>query len=205
MREAFWFLLAFAGGSLPFSVWIGRLALGRDIRRYGDANPGATNVLRAGGKGWFVMAALLDALKAAVPVGLANFWAGITGWPLALIAVAPVLGHAFSPFLGGRGGKAVAATFGSWAGLTVWEGPTVLGVGLLLTTRRLRGGWAVVGAMCLLLLWLLLAPAAWNRLVQRPPLPLLIVAWILHMAVLVYKHRGDLARSPLAKPEGDRR
>ena len=120
-----WFLLAFLCGSLPFSVWIGRLALGADIRQFGDANPGATNVLRAGGKGAAAVALLLDFLKGAIPVGLAHFQGGVNGWPLAAVAVAPVLGHAFSPFLGLRGGKAVAVTGGGWGGLTGWGGPAM--------------------------------------------------------------------------------
>jgi glycerol-3-phosphate acyltransferase PlsY len=187
-----WFLLGFATGSLPFSVWIGRWVLRDDIRRYGDANPGATNVFRAGGKGAGIAAALLDALKAALPVGLARFWAGLGGYNLALVAWAPLLGHAFSPLLRFRGGKAVAATFGAWAGLMLWEGPTVLGLGLLLTTRITRGGRAVMGAMALLFGYLLLAPPAWNRLARRPPRSVLLLAWVLHAALLVYTQRTDL-------------
>ena len=198
-----WALIAFAAGSLPFSLWIGRWLLRADIRAYGDANPGATNVLRAagegrGGKAAFAAAALLDGFKAAIPVGLAYLWVGIDGWPLALVAVAPVAGHAFSPLLGGHGGKAVAATFGAWAGLTIWEGPTLLGIGLLLTTRIVRAnGWAVMGAMIFMLAWLQLTPPAWNGLVTRPAPSVLLLAWLLQMAILIYKHRADLAKPPL--------
>ena len=46
-----WALLAFLCGSLPFSVWLPRLAGGRDARQFGDGNPGATNAFRAGGAG----------------------------------------------------------------------------------------------------------------------------------------------------------
>ena len=42
-------LLAFLCGSLPFSVWLGRIFCRTDVRRYGDGNPGATNAFRAGG------------------------------------------------------------------------------------------------------------------------------------------------------------
>lgn len=192
-----WMLIAFAAGSLPFSLWIGRWVLGADIRIYGDANPGATNVLRAGGRGAFVAAALLDGFKAAIPVGLAYLWIGIDGWPLALVAAAPLAGHAFSPFMGGRGGKAVAATFGAWAGLTIWEGPTLLGLGLLMTTRIIRAnGWAVMGAMAVTLAYLLFTPPSWNGLIQRPGPRVILLTWLLQMAILIYKHRADLAHPP---------
>ncbi len=192
-----WIVIAFAAGSLPFSVWIGRWVLRADIRTFGDANPGATNVLRAGGRGAFAAAALLDGFKAAIPVGLAYLWVGIDGWPLALVAAAPLAGHAFSPFLRGRGGKAVATTFGAWAGITIWEGPTILGLGLLLTTRIVRNSaWAVMGAMILLLAWLLMTPAYWNGLIQRPSPGVMALAWLLQMAILIYKHRLEL-RQPL--------
>ena len=193
-----WMIIAFAAGSLPLSVWIGRWVLRADIRAYGDANPGATNVLRAGGRGAFAAAALLDGLKAGIPVGLAWLWAGIDGWPLALVAAAPLAGHAFSPFLCGHGGKAVAATFGAWAGLTIWEGPTILGLSLLLTTRMMRNnGWAVMTAMLLLLGWMLLTPAAWNGVVLRPTPGVLALAWLLQIIILAWKHRADLAHTPL--------
>lgn len=192
-----WILIAFASGSLPFSVWIGKWFLHADIRAFGDANPGATNVLRAGGRTAFAVAALLDALKAAIPVGLACFWVGVDGWPLACVAAAPLAGHAFSPFLGWHGGKAVAATFGVWAGLTLWAGPTLLGVGLIMTTRIVRGaGWAVLGAMLFMLAGLLLAPMPGGGGAPFPSPGVIRLAWLLHMAILIYTHRADLNHPP---------
>lgn len=107
-----WVLFGFILGALPFSVGVGNWALKKDIRAAGDHNPGATNVLRAGGVGWYALALILDISKGALPVGWAAHLAGISGGALIPIALAPPLGHAFSPFLGGRGGKAVAAAFG---------------------------------------------------------------------------------------------
>ena len=56
-------LLSFIAGALPFSVWVGELALKPDIHAYGNHNPGATNVLRAGGWVLAAVAFLLDFLK----------------------------------------------------------------------------------------------------------------------------------------------
>lgn len=182
-----WVIAAFLSGSLPFSVWVGQLALRTDIRRYGDGNPGATNVLRSGSRGWAALALLFDSLKGAVPVGLAYFWAGLTGWPLVVVALAPVLGHAFSPLLRFRGGKAVAVTFGIWTGLTLWEGPTVLGLALGLWFAIIAvDGWAMLLALFSLLAYLLLA---------RPDADMLTI-WMGNTLILAWKHRADLAQWP---------
>ncbi len=104
-------------GSLPLAWWLGRAVLHVDPRDYGpDHNPGAGNVWRAGGWRVGLPAAALDVGKATVAVQLAAA-AGLAGWRLVPVALAPALGHAFSPFLRFRGGKGVACTFGAWIGL----------------------------------------------------------------------------------------
>ncbi len=192
-----WFVLAFLSGSLPFSVWIGRFLLGKDIRSVGDANPGATNVLRAGGKGAAALALLLDFLKGAIPVGIAHFQLRFTGWPLVLIAILPVLGHAFTPFLGGRGGKAVATTGGIWCGLTIWEGPSVGGILLGLCTYLLgANGWAVLTAISGMVIYLGLTPAAWNGLDARPERWVIWTVCLFNLLIVGWKHRADLRQPP---------
>jgi glycerol-3-phosphate acyltransferase PlsY len=180
MTVSLWFLYAFISGALPLSVWLGRLALGVDIRQYGDGNPGAANVWRAGGARWGVLAILLDAFKGAIPVGLVNHISNLDGLALAVIALAPILGHALSPFLRFRGGKALAVTFGVWTGLTLWLAPSILGglfaLGLFLLAVE---GWAVVigSAGLLLILWALGSDAAWLWVAGGS---LLIFAWTHH-------------------------
>lgn len=197
LEIAIWTLIAFVAGSLPFSVWIGRWVLRKDITAFGDANPGATNVIRAGGKKIGLLALLLDTLKALLPVGLAYYGAGIQSWGIVPIALAPIAGHAFSPFLGFHGGKAVATTLGTWMALTVWEAPAIGGL-LLWGFSALVGanGWAVVFTFLCLLPILLLIPSTWHLFAQ-PPTPAIICAvWLGNFAILVYKHRSDLAQRP---------
>ncbi len=193
-------ILAFLAGSLPFSVWIGRLALGKDIRSIGDANPGATNVFRAGGKLTGVLAVLLDFLKGAIPVGIAHLQLGMTGWQLIAAALAPILGHAFSPFLKFKGGKAVAVTGGMWMGLTVWEGPTIGGIVMgLLVTILPANGWVVIYSNLGIVGWLLLTPAEWNGLAIRPSPWEITLIGVGSLAILAWKHRADLAQRPKLK------
>lgn len=182
-----WALLAFGSGAIPFSVLIGRWR-GKDIRHYGDGNPGGTNVARSSGKIWGALAVLLDALKGALPVGLAVWWLGFNGLVLVPIALAPLLGHAYSPLLRFRGGKAVATTFGVWTGLLLWPGPVTLGTFLLLAYFTLRvDGWAVMAMM----VGLLLVGAGFVSF----SLPLLLI-WLGNFALLAWKHRSDLRQPP---------
>lgn len=186
-----WALLAFFCGSLPFSVWLPRLIRHRDVRSVGDGNPGATNAFRAGGAAIGLLALMLDVSKAAAPVGWADFNLGYRGWPMALIATAPVLGHAFSPFLGFRGGKALAVAFGAWIGLTLWK-LSIPALLLVLIWRKVIDveGWAVMLALAVLLVIILL----WL------PDPLFLAVLAGQAIILGWKHRADLQRRPHLRP-----
>ncbi|GAB4579752.1 MAG: glycerol-3-phosphate acyltransferase [Anaerolineales bacterium] len=156
--------------------------MGTDIRQYGDGNPGAFNVFRAGGKGWGWVAILLDGLKGAIPVGLANYWIGLEGWSLAVVALAPILGHAYSPLLKFRGGKALAVTFGVWTGLTLWLAPTILGLGFALGVKVFgTNGRAVMFGQGILLVGLAIAElnGVW------------MAVWLGMTILLGWKHRKD--------------
>ena len=188
MQALFWITLSFLAGSLPISVWLGRLFLGEDIRKFGDGNPGATNVFRAGSPVLGVVSLLLDVCKAAIPVGICYANLSIRGLPMLGISIAPVLGHAFSPFLRFKGGKALAAALGVWIGLTIWTLPiaalsgVILGVIILINT-----GWATMFAMLLILISMLVS--------QQDAL--IYSIWLTQTLILAWTHRGDLA-APLA-------
>ena len=183
--------IAFLLGSLPFSLWLGKLALKVDVRRYGDSNPGAANVFRAGGKAIGLLALILDVTKAALPVGFAYHNLDIRGIPMVLIALAPVLGHVFSPFLRFRGGKGLAAVLGVWIGLTVWKASlaAVIGVSIGIALITIPG-WAVMLGMACILVTLLV----WM------PDPVFLLVWAGVMLILVWTHRADLRRRPNLRP-----
>ena len=105
-------VLAFWLGACPFSLWIGQRLLGKDIRDYGDGNPGAANVFRAGGRKSGFLAVVMDVGKGAPLVVLAHSFFGFPEVVLIAVGLSATLGHAFSPLLRLRGGKSVAVTFG---------------------------------------------------------------------------------------------
>ncbi len=183
-----WTAIGFLSGSLMFSYWLGRL-VGKDVRTVGDGNPGAANAIKAAGPAIGLTGGLLDFLKGAVPVGAA-VWPGSPqalsawGWHLMPLAAAPVLGHLFSPWLAGRGGKGIAVTFGVWAGLTAWEVPCVLGAACACAKflLRLPDAWTVLSGMGVATLFVGL------RAGTGP----LFGAALLNVAFLVYTHRREL-------------
>jgi glycerol-3-phosphate acyltransferase PlsY len=183
--------LAFLCGSLPFSVWLGKILLGLDVRKYGDGNPGAANAFRTGNKLVGFLVLMLDISKAAAPVGWAYFNLEIRGIPMLLIAVAPILGHVFSPFLSFRGGKALATALGVWIGLTIWKLslPALVGivVGIALFTPP---GWSVMLSLSSILVALLI----WL------PDPLLLAVWFSEVVILVWTHRFDLRQGIHVRP-----
>lgn len=191
MRTLLWAGLGFLVGALPFSFWLGRLFLHDDIRRYRDGNPGAANAWRAGGWKLGLPAALLDGLKGAVFVGLANSRYGVPGWGLVPVALAPALGHAFSPFLAFRGGKAVAVSFGLWTGLTLWEGPTILGASVaLFSLIQANDAWAVILGMLGLGAYLAL----------KAPEGATLATWGGNLLILAWTHRAELQQGTHLHP-----
>ena len=184
---AFAALVAFLSGSLPFALWVGRLWLGRDVRAVGDGNPGATNAYRAGGPALGVVVLMLDVTKGVLPIVLAKDALDISGVSLALVAAMPVAGAAFSPFLGVRGGKALAVLLGSWIGLTLWTIPLVAVVAIVFAVWLVEpDGWAVAIALAAMLVGVLL----WV------PERALVLTLLVQAAIILWKHRAQLAQAP---------
>ena len=123
---------AFLLGACPFSVWVGKWFLGKDIRGYGDGNPGAVNVFRAGGRKLGFLAVILDVAKGVPFVVLAYSFFEFPQVIVLAVALSAILGHAFSPFLRLRGGKSIAVTFGVLLALPQHEIPIVFTVFMLL-------------------------------------------------------------------------
>ncbi|MCR4426238.1 MAG: glycerol-3-phosphate 1-O-acyltransferase PlsY [Firmicutes bacterium] len=104
-------LASYLIGSIPFGVILGKRLAGVDVRQFGSGNIGAANVLRTLGFPFAAATGILDAAKGVAAALLAR-WAGASpGWTVSL-GIAAVAGHDWTPFLGFRGGKGIATTFG---------------------------------------------------------------------------------------------
>lgn len=143
----FAWLLGYLFGSIPFGLLLTRLAGKGDVREIGSGNIGATNVLRAGGKGLAAATLLLDALKATAAILLAGqLWPGSETFA----AAGALIGHLFPVWLRFRGGKGVATLLGVLIALLPIAAAVyaLVWLGLLLTVRisSVAGIAAVVSA-----------------------------------------------------------
>ena len=190
MNIAFTILLstaAFILGAVPFSVIVGRLVLKRDITGYGDGNPGAANVFRAGGRKAGFLAVLLDVAKGIPLVLFSHTMFGLPVMATVFIAASAVLGHAFSPFLNWHGGKAIAVTFGVMLGLPGYEVLLAFIVFVLIGFFLIEvDAWKIVfGATGALVFLFVTKTASWE-----------ILLMLMVLGILTFKHYEDLRTLP---------
>ncbi|MCC3376825.1 glycerol-3-phosphate acyltransferase [Cohnella sp. REN36] len=188
-----WTLASFLSGSLMFSYALGKLVR-RNLREVGDGNPGGLNLWRAAGMPLGLAGIALDFLKGYLPVLLFLGSPAAHGYALVPVALAPVLGHAFSPFLKGKGGKAIAVTFGVWSAATDFEASLVYAVVLAIAMALHRGlrrrfppssrADAVQVASGLLPVGLYLAARGYPGDI--------LVLWLGNFLLMLYTHRREL-------------
>ena len=178
---------AFGLGACPFSVWIGQWLLGKDIRDYGDGNPGAANVFRAGGRKSACLAVILDTAKGMPFVVLAHSFFGFSEVVVMVVALSAILGHAFSPLLRFRGGKSVGVTFGVLFALPQHELLTTFVIFLLLGFLFIEtDAWTVMFGLAGSLAYLIATGgSSWEALFMLSVL-----------AILAVKHFEDLKTVP---------
>lgn len=187
-------VLAYLAGSITTAVLVCRLLGLPDPRTLGSGNPGATNVLRIGGKRAAACTLAGDALKGLLPLLLARAIdpASLT---LALCALAAFLGHLYPVFFGFRGGKGVATALGALLGLNGWLALSAMAVwGALFAARRISSlaalGAAAATPFC-----------AWA--LGLPPVELLAVAVM--VVLLLLRHRDNIVRLYRGEEHGVRR
>ena len=227
----FWLcpVFAFLVGSIPFGLLIAR-AKGIDIRAQGSGNIGATNVLRVVGRKYGILCLVLDLLKGFLPVVIAINLVHVEGrpptvplpalvpwgatvppdhpqaaqWTHIATALAAILGHNYSPWLGFRGGKGIATSAGALLALMPAAVAVLIGVWLALFLNTRYVSVASIGAALALPLLTHLG-ARWHRLDAADPAspslwqagawnrPLLFSTLVI-AALAVWKHRANLRR-----------
>ncbi|MFP4621429.1 MAG: glycerol-3-phosphate 1-O-acyltransferase PlsY [Bacteroidales bacterium] len=115
---------AYLIGSIPSSIWIGRIFFNTDVREYGSGNAGATNTFRVLGTKPGIIVFILDLMKGFLAVKLANLNPELISNPeyfltlQLILGVAAILGHVFPLYVGFKGGKGVATLFGVILGIS---------------------------------------------------------------------------------------
>lgn len=176
-------LAAYLIGSVSAAIIVCRLMKLPDPRSTGSGNPGATNVLRVGGKTAAAITLAGDALKGFIPAIVATKL-GAAPLIIGLTALAAVLGHLFPVFFQFKGGKGVATSFGAIFGIA-WL------AGLLTLTTWLAVSLIFRMSSVAALVSLLLVPLyIW---ITTKSMPLVICSIVI--AVLVYiRHKANIAR-----------
>ncbi len=166
-------------GSVPTGLLVGR-AYGVDVRRVGSGNIGTANVMRAAGKWAAVFTMLGDMLKGLVPVVLA--WLLIEDeWTIAAVALAAMVGHCWSVFLGFKGGKGVATGAGTSIGLAPLVG---LGLFAFWWLVVLVSRYTSLGAISVMVL----SPVAF--LLSGQPLPYVLYT-VAGGVLVLWRHREN--------------
>ncbi len=174
---------AYLLGSVASAIVVARLLGLPDPRTVGSRNPGATNVLRTGGRGAAALTLAGDMLKGLVPPLAAL---ALDGRPAvaAAAAVAAFLGHLYPVFFGFRGGKGVATTLGALLGLSWPAGLATVATWLAVAAAFRYSSLAAIVAA-------LLAPG-WVWWLAREPA--YVAAAAVMAVLLLWRHRGNMAR-----------
>ncbi len=179
-------VMAVAGyllGAIPFGVVVSQAMGLPDPRMVGSKNVGFTNVLRVSGKQAGILTLIGDMGKGWV-MGFAATQLIQEEWAILLVALAPVLGHLFSPFLGFTGGKGVATALGSVLGVA-----PLIGVILLATWLGTVAIWRYSsgGALAAFGLFPLVAS------VLHPTVAFVLFSVIVS-GLIAMKHKGNIER-----------
>jgi glycerol-3-phosphate acyltransferase PlsY len=175
--------VAYLIGSVSSAIIICRLMGLPDPREQGSGNPGATNVMRIGGKKAAACTLLGDLLKGLIPVYSANLL-GAPGDFLAITGLAAFIGHLYPLFFKFEGGKGVATSIGVLLGFS-W----LLGFAFIVTWVLIYriGKISSLSALCASILspvytWFIVGDAS------------LVAASVIMMVLLLWRHKSNIQR-----------
>jgi len=172
---------AYLIGSISSAIITCKLMSLPDPRSGGSNNPGATNVLRLGGKKAAAITLLGDTLKGYIPVQIAVFY--LNDSAVALIAVAAFFGHLYPVFFGFKGGKGVATMLGICFGFSPW-------VGLATAATWLFVAKVIKISSLSALISMLLAPVYVWALMDNNTV--ILIACSFMTLVLFWRHRSNI-------------
>lgn len=188
-------LIAYAIGSINFSVILSKKIAGFDVREKGSGNAGSTNMLRSVGKGAAALTLICDILKGVISIVIAIVLGNIfqvedKALLVQIAGVAVVLGHTFPIFFGFKGGKGVATS-----------------LGILLMSNWQIGLICLVFALVLMLLTRMVSLGSCMAAVLFPILTLFIkenyivsegssyfIYSIILAVIVLYNHRSNIKR-----------
>jgi len=174
-------LIAYLFGSLNSAIILCKAMRLPDPREQGSGNPGATNVLRFGGKKLAATVLFFDVLKGVVPVLIALF-IGVEQAIVAFVAFAAFIGHLYPLFFAFKGGKGVATAFGVFVSMNWMVGLSILATWLAMAFIFRLSSLAALTASLLtpLYVWLFINDATTTAVT------------VVMSALLLWRHRSNI-------------
>jgi glycerol-3-phosphate acyltransferase PlsY len=174
-------LAGYLWGGIPSAFLLARFRLGIDIRKYGTGNMGASNVIaHVGKKSGFALGLFDGLVKGTAPVVAVGLMGG-SDWAMAVVGVAAVAGHNWSPYIGFMGGRGVSTSAGVFLGFLllpelgmiillagIWGGVIRKNLMAFALSRSLEA--IVVTLIVLVLLVAKRLVANWQRPLENEPL-----------------------------------
>jgi glycerol-3-phosphate acyltransferase PlsY len=178
-------LVAYVAGAIPFAIVIGKWFWHVDVRDHGSGNVGTTNVFRVLGSRAGTLVLLGDMAKGFIPVYIAAHY--FPTWFALIVALAALLGHMYSVFLRGGGGKGVATGAGIVLALVPWIFIVALCVFLvLLLTTRMVSVASMAAALTFAICTIAFHKPIWYEILA-----------VLAALVVIYAHRSNMRRIAL--------
>jgi len=175
--------LAYLTGSVSSAIIVCKMMGLADPRENGSGNPGATNVMRIGGKKAAAITLFGDAMKGLLPVLLAKALA-VDSLILSLVVFAAFLGHLYPIFFDFKGGKGVATSLGVALGVAWLLGLAVFGTWFVVyKIGKISSLSALVAAtLAPLYVWLIVGDVS------------LVVTFGIISLILLWRHKGNIQR-----------
>ncbi len=180
-----WLLIpvAYLMGSISSAILVCKAMNLPDPRKQGSKNPGATNVMRIGGKKAAAITLLGDMLKGLIPVLLARLLE-VDALLLALVGMAAFLGHLYPVFFGFKGGKGVATAFGVLSGFSWLIGAMVCGTWIVVYKLFKISSLSALVAAALTPVYVWLVSGSWE----------LVAVATLISGILFWRHKENIRR-----------
>lgn len=192
LEEILFIVAAYLIGSISTAIVVCKIMGLPDPRSEGSGNPGATNVLRVGGKKAAAITLFGDMLKGFIPVFIASFFK-LSPAAFALVGFAAFLGHLYPVFFGFKGGKGVATMLGVLFGIH-WLAGLATALTWLLMARifKISSLSALVAALLApLYIYLVLAIYQQQTIEQYIPL---VISTAAITAILFWRHKSNIQR-----------
>lgn len=182
-----WIVFGYLLGSCPTGYVLVRIFRGEDIRHFGSGNIGATNVARVLGRKWSIFTAVFDMFKGGIAIVIAMAAGVADARLLALVGCASVIGHDYPVWIGFKGGKGVATTFGVLGCYHFFSPlPAILGGVVWFCVRELTGYVSIASILGL-------AAGTVLTYCWKMPLPYTYAAAFLTL-LTIWRHRQNIER-----------